>query len=286
MLWLELKRKLFGIRHTAEFDVTNNCQMDCKHCYFHYFKPQQKYNEEDISIWEERLRALHKKGVRYVLLMGGEPSLRMDIIRLAAAIFPYVDVFTNGLIHIPRDIKVQVCLSLDGAEQTNDFIRGKGTYQKALANYENDPRVFVNMTLTKRNYTELEEVIRMTKEKGFRHVVCNIATYVGNPDYQDLAVGQQDWAEVVAHLDKMRKKHPGQLFFFDHMIKWLSQDGAIKNCYWKEQAYHYDAQWGRRDCFTPIGKSCRMCGCYTGALQSPLKVMWHLVKERIKTSLP
>ena len=36
LFWLELKRIIFGVKYFAEVDVTDNCNLRCKHCYhFH-----------------------------------------------------------------------------------------------------------------------------------------------------------------------------------------------------------------------------------------------------------
>ncbi len=172
LFYLELKRKLFGIKHTAEFDLTENCNLRCIHCYHFKKQPIAEFKEESLDVWKYRMLDLFRKGIRNVLLVGGEPALRMDVLMLANEIFPTVYVITNGLIKIPEDFRHTIFLSLDGMEKTNDAIRGEGTFSKIIANYSNDRRVIINMTLMKENYQELEA-------KG---IAGTVKAYSVNPD--------------------------------------------------------------------------------------------------------
>ena len=44
-----------------------------------------------------------------------------------------------------------------------------------MKNYSGDKRVVINMTLTKDNYKELDDVIKIAQENSFNGVVCNIS---------------------------------------------------------------------------------------------------------------
>ena len=73
------------------------------------------------------------------ILFGGEPLIREDIGRVIRAIKErnrYCIIYTNGSL-VPDKIKDillvdQLVISIDGWEATNDNIRGKGAYQKAI----------------------------------------------------------------------------------------------------------------------------------------------------------
>ena len=70
-------------------------------------------------------KILYKNGVRFVLLVGGEPTLRLNLIEKACQIFPFVDVITNGIIKIPEKYNVRIFLSIDGEKSLNQIIRGE-----------------------------------------------------------------------------------------------------------------------------------------------------------------
>ena len=172
--WLDLKRIMFRTKFFAEIDVTDNCNLRCKHCYHFHGKEDLKKQELQISVWEKRFKNLYKSGIRAVLLVGGEPALRQDVLMLADKIFPLVYVITNGTIRIPEKFNHRLFVSLDGLPKTNDSIRGKDVFSKVMKNYSGDKRVIINMTLTKSNYNELEDVTRIAEKNGFEGVVCNI----------------------------------------------------------------------------------------------------------------
>ena len=64
--------------------------------------------------------------------MGGEPLLRQDVLQEGTKLFPKNNVTTNGtidLIHLPRCIYI---VSIDGPEEINDAIRGKGSFRRVM----------------------------------------------------------------------------------------------------------------------------------------------------------
>ena len=99
---LGLKRILTGRKHTCEIDVTNKCNQSCRHCYFYGGGKTPEEKEISIEVWEDRFKQLYEQGIRKVLLVGGEPALRLDVLNLADKIFPVLHVITNGIIKIPE----------------------------------------------------------------------------------------------------------------------------------------------------------------------------------------
>lgn len=168
LMWLEFKRILLGTKYFAEVDVTDNCNLRCKHCY--HFKGKSKFNVKELplDVWKGRFEGLHKRGIRFIILVGGEPSIRKDVLMLADEIFPFVYIITNGTIKVPDGFNRTLFVSLEGLEKINDSIRGKGVFEKVMRNYSGDKRVVINVTVSKDNYKEVGDVVRLAKEKGFR----------------------------------------------------------------------------------------------------------------------
>ncbi len=79
LIFLELRRAIGGVKYFAEVDVTNNCNLRCKHCHNFKGKEEFKIKEVSVDIWKKRFNELYKKGVRFILLVGGEPALRNDV---------------------------------------------------------------------------------------------------------------------------------------------------------------------------------------------------------------
>ncbi|MCW3980594.1 MAG: radical SAM protein [Candidatus Bathyarchaeota archaeon] len=120
LVWLELKRVIFGVKYFAEVDVTDNCNLRCKHCYHFHGKGDFRTLELSIRVWGKRFNELYKSGIRHILLVGGEPALRHDVLMLADRIFPFVYVITNGTIKIPEEFNHWLFVSIGGSRKTND----------------------------------------------------------------------------------------------------------------------------------------------------------------------
>jgi len=279
ILWLDTKRRLFGKVFMAEVDITDNCNLRCKHCYHFHGKQNFKKKELSIEIWKERFNDLYKKGIRFILLVGGEPALRKDVLMLADRIFPFVYVITNGTMKIPDDFNHRLFVSIDGSPETNDSIRGNGVFKKVIKNYKGDKRVIINMTITKDNFKELEDVIKISMENGFRGVVCNIYT----PDIKnknELLIGKRARTSIISELRRVKALYPDNLLLSNKMIKWYEFPNHIGFCYWGDEVLHFDVTWKQRKCFWS-NADCSNCGCLSGSFQSPFGMFRH-PKEMIK----
>src|SRR6185503_2456843 len=111
--------------------------------------------------------------VHVVTLVGGEPMLRQDIIKVFCDEMPRrVCVVTNGTYPLTRfDNLYFYWISLDGTEKVHDSIRGKGSYLKTKKNimeYIKGPNrngkpawkdIWISMTINSLNYTTIEELV-------------------------------------------------------------------------------------------------------------------------------
>ena len=274
VMYLEAKRKLFGTKWFAEFDATNNCNLRCKHCYHFADKTVLQFDEVPLAVWEKRHKELYRNGIRTVLIVGGEPSLRPDLLMLADKIFPLVYIITNGTIKVPDDFNNRIYVSLDGSEKTNDDLRGDGVFKKVIKNYSGDKRVVINMTITKQNYNELEEVVRIAKENGFAGVVCNIYSHAVG-EKSPLVISKSDRGKIIDEFKRVKDIYPDKLLFSKSMLDWYSKANHAGKCYWGDQVLHFYSSWKPRRCFgTNI--DCSDCGCFAGALEIGPSILFNL----------
>ena len=256
----ECKRIITKKKFIAEIDITYRCQLNCTHCYYkHHENIIEKSDEEWFSFFDE----LYLGGVRFILLVGGEPSLRMKLIEYASKKFQFVDVITNGQIKIPETIKCRIFLSIDGSESVNDSIRGVGTYKKAINNYRRDKRVIINFTITENNIDELEKVLIIAKQNSIKSVVCNVITpnVLDNCNKSILSVEIR--SQIIKELLRLKMKHPKTLGLSKAIIKWYEDPDHTNYCYWKSNVLHYDYLFNSKYCFSDL--DCRCCGCFAGA---------------------
>ena len=273
LFWLELKRIVFGTKYFAEVDVTDNCNLRCKHCYHFHGKNSFQTQELSLHIWERRFNRLYREGIRNILLVGGEPALRTDVLMLADRLFPFVYVITNGTIKIPEDFNHRLYVSIDGSRITNDSIRGNGVFSRVMRNYSGDKRVVINMTITRDNYKELEDVIKTAKKHGFNGVVCNICA-AGTDTSFPMAVRKKERKTIIEELKRIKTMYPEDFLLSKTMLIWYEHPDHRGSCHWGDEALHYDVSWNRRRCFGN-NADCSNCGCLAGTFQSPLKMLRH-----------
>jgi MoaA/NifB/PqqE/SkfB family radical SAM enzyme len=284
LLWLDLKRIAFKTKYFAEVDVTDNCNLRCKHCYHFHGKEDIKTQELQISVWEKRFNELYKSGIRAVLLVGGEPALRLDVLMLADKIFPLVYVITNGTIRIPDKFNHRLFVSLDGLPKTNDSIRGDNVFSKVIKNYTEDKRVIINMTLTMSNFNELEDVTRIAEKNGFEGAVCNICA--GGIDHgSSMVVRKEEREALIREMKRVKALFPKRFLMTKAMIKWYEFPDHRDSCIWGDETLHFDVSWNKRRCFGN-GADCSNCGCLAGSFQSILKMIGDLRKMTKITVYP
>ncbi len=211
--------------HSAFLEVTPECNSLCVYC-----RNQENDSSSILKYGEiERIiEELSSIGVKELVITGGEPLLREDLPEIIHAAKEYgleILVATNGRLLNDRfleqtkndNMKIQVSLdSIDG--NTNDMLRGKGSYEGAMNAIklclEHEVPLQISTTITELNYGDIPAVIeygasknspvkiRRFVEKGRgenRHdlVVSDdklemlLEKYVLNPKYNDMVSAEQ-----------------------------------------------------------------------------------------------
>jgi MoaA/NifB/PqqE/SkfB family radical SAM enzyme len=140
------------IPHEFGLQLTNGCNLRCKHCFqwgtggfFHNMNISAQQNELDIEIVKKLF--LYTNEVKSnVYLWGGEPLCYGKWDELCSILEEdprWTVLCTNGLL-IDKKIdsllrisgSLAVMVSLDGFEAENDCIRGKGSFSKIIENID------------------------------------------------------------------------------------------------------------------------------------------------------
>lgn len=174
--------------------VTNNtCNFRCTYCYGDYG------NRKDIPDFTTKellkiIDELKEMGTRILTLHGGESLFRKDfgeILNYAKLRGFYISINSNGTL-IPRRINEikcvdNLCISLDGREESNDRNRGKGSFKQAVAALEaakkNNIPIVVSATLTKDTMMDMKYLAELgrTMEFGIQyHILYNYSEVDGN----------------------------------------------------------------------------------------------------------
>jgi hypothetical protein len=115
------------------YSVTKRCNLNCKGCY-----ARAQHRSDANEMGGDRIRALFAEarslGISFILLAGGEPLMRKELIEIAAGfpeiIFPF---FTNGLLIDGPMIRAAqeaeehwCCGDIEGYVSETDGSRGEG----------------------------------------------------------------------------------------------------------------------------------------------------------------
>jgi radical SAM protein with 4Fe4S-binding SPASM domain len=138
-----VKRPPAGVPHRIVFDPTSRCTLRCRHCPVDASPEAPADDDLPLDRIRSLLLELSLAGVEEILIGGGEPLCHpaiTEILREAAASGLRVILRTNGTLVTPETAGqlagsgiAEIRVAFDGAEQVHDAIRGRGTYQKALA---------------------------------------------------------------------------------------------------------------------------------------------------------
>jgi hypothetical protein len=150
----------------AMVNVTNHCNLACKHCFvFREGNPNQSDGEmkpERLLAELRRLRDRH--GVRHMMWMGGEPMLRWRVLEKGLSLFQSNTITTNGTVPL-KDLgpDLTYVISLDGPREVNDPVRGAGVFDrvmKTVAAIPDDfpPTVMVQCVAHRENQDRFEEL--------------------------------------------------------------------------------------------------------------------------------
>ena len=169
-----------GAPFQVVWDVTNACNLQCKHCYSTSGKLGK--NELTTKQAKKAIDIFDRAGVTILAFSGGEPLIRPDIFDLTKYAHEkgiYVALATNGTLITSEKAQEMinagiqfVQISLDGANpETHDAFRGiKGSFDKTIEGIKNcvSTKLFVEVstTVTKHNYKEIPAIVDLSEALG------------------------------------------------------------------------------------------------------------------------
>lgn len=168
--------------------ITSSCNLHCAGCYSrqnHACSDEAPVDQLSAEEWNKIFDEAEELGISFILLAGGEPLLRSDVISEAARhksiLFP---IFTNGLFIADKYMdmfdkyrNLVPIISIEGDRDTTDTRRGKGVYDKVMESMklikDKDLIFGVSVTVTTENMDEVysREFIDKLTELGCKAVI-------------------------------------------------------------------------------------------------------------------
>ena len=208
--------------------ITSECNLHCAGCYSRCNEatvdeePTRQLSTEE---WSALFDEADEMGISFILLAGGEPLLRRDVIGAAGdrpdILFP---VFTNGTYLDDRYFRLFdkhrnliPILSIEGDREITDERRGDGIYDILIRNMNRlgkEGLIFgVSVTVTKQNLSEVtsDGFLEELSEKGCKAVIY--VEYVPVSDEaKELEIGDEERELLKESMSVLRETYPGMVF--------------------------------------------------------------------------
>ena len=208
--------------------ITSSCNLHCTGCYSRAnnacsdTKPVNQLTGEE---WGDIFRQAKEIGISFIVLAGGEPMLREDVLLKASKcpeiLFP---IFTNGTMLNDDYLKLfddhrnlVPILSIEGDEKITDLRRGNGVYKKlrdSMKVMKKNNIIFgASLTFTKENLSNLlsRQYIDQLHDLGCK-VVFFIEYVPMCEDTMNLAPGDNERDMLLNEIEQLRHDYKDMLF--------------------------------------------------------------------------
>lgn len=264
----------------VSFHITNRCNLRCSYCYANiddrFNKKVRDFTTQEVK---DLIDELYDMGMRWLIILGGEPLVRNDI----GEITKYVnkkgilcELVTNGQLVKEKIEEIKdvdsICFSIDGDEESNDKVRGKGSYKKIIEGLKEASKREItcrlHAVLSKHNKNCLEHLSKISRENNvsFGYSQAIIHDYNRHECFELSDEEIKDfWRELKRYKDE---GHPvyNSNFALKKIINWpLNYNKLVrdKNELPKEIMYKYPPCFlGKRYCYIDSEGVIFLCICH------------------------
>ncbi len=263
--------------------ITSQCNLHCAGCYSRCNHAtvdaapvKQLTGEEWLRIFEEA----DELGISFILLAGGEPMIRRDIIEAAGKrpniLFP---VFTNGTFMDERYFDLFDCcrnlvpiMSIEGEKEVTDARRGPGVYDRLISNMDELHKrglIFgASVTVTTQNLREVSSAsfLKKLSDRGCKAVIF-VEFVPVTDDSKELAPGDADREYLKKEIARLRKEQKEMVY-----ISFPGDEKSSGGCVAAGRGFfHINSHGGAEPCpFSPYSDINVRDTSLREALKSPL----------------
>ena len=208
--------------------ITSLCNLHCAGCYSrcnHATLDEEPVRQLTSAEWLKIFDEADELGVSFILLAGGEPLLRRDIIDAAGRkpniLFP---VFTNGTYIDEQYFKLfDKCrnlvpiMSIEGEKEITDSRRGEGVYDQLISNMDELNRrglIFgASVTVTTENIHEVssDAFLKSLSDRGCKAVIF-VEFVPVTDESRELAPGDDERDYLNNEILRLRRDHPEMVY--------------------------------------------------------------------------
>ena len=200
-------------------NLTKKCNLRCKQCFSDSgtIKAKELTTQEMFKLFDD----MQKYGTFFICLGGGEPFTRedlFDILEYGNKKQLAISIVSNGLLlneqiidKLNKENIDTLWISLDGLEKNHEFLRGKGTFQKALDAISLISRKFtrkkaIRISLNNKNIGEYKELIKIAEENNFDLIRFTPILSFGRAKQEDLTITQDQYIDFINKIKQIESK--------------------------------------------------------------------------------
>ena len=263
--------------------ITSQCNLHCAGCYSrcnHATVDGEPVRQLTAEEWLRIFEEADELGISFILLAGGEPMIRRDVIEAAGRhpniLFP---VFTNGTFMderyfglLDRCRNLIPVMSIEGEKETTDARRGEGVYDRLIGNMDALSQrglVFgASVTVTTQNIREVssDAFLKKLSDRGCKAVI--FVEFVPVTDESaDLAPGDAEREYLSREIERLREEHPEMVY-----ISFPGDEKSSGGCVAAGRGFfHINSHGGAEPCpFSPYSDMNVRDTSLREALRSPL----------------
>lgn len=216
----EVYEEIEYVPKLAHIVVNRKCNLFCQHCDWpERFSVEEKETSE--KEWRKFVHSFSGVGGKMIAVCGREPFLtkasRSKVATIATqAVMDKVAIgainnghFIDKFISEHPDVKFDYLdISLEGLEDINDEIRGKGSFRKAIEGLELAiqnkiaEKIFISLTLTNLNIGKLEDFVREISDLGCGNFVFHTLV-PGEYVNDELKLSDDDFLNLIPQFESL-----------------------------------------------------------------------------------
>jgi MoaA/NifB/PqqE/SkfB family radical SAM enzyme len=219
-------------------EITNRCNLQCKHCYM-CSDPASCIEATNTQEWLDFFNDLKKDFTSKVdiHITGGEPLVRKDIFVILDHLKKLkfsLGIVTNGLLLTPEIIgKISkytnsLSISLDGFEESHDYLRNAPVFKETLNNIKNIKKhgisnITIKTTVYKKNLNDLKDFYVFIQELDIDQWHLFAMEPMGRGDINNKEIlSHKEYEGLCSFVDEIKKDNNIKVIFGEQQGSSLS----------------------------------------------------------------
>jgi MoaA/NifB/PqqE/SkfB family radical SAM enzyme len=265
-LYFLIKRSLFKVSFPLgiSVDLTNRCNLRCKHCYFINQHQKEELSDEGVLARITELKKMYPS-VMHAGWLGGEPLLRKELLIQCTQLFPLNLIVTNGTIVLPVISNSVFNVSVDGTREYYEKIRGRGVYDKVKENANRkDIRINIACVLNRLNSDCIEAFLKEWKNTFIQGISFSFYTPQKGVDDSLFLDGTRKDLLIDRLLD-LKKEYGDFILNSSSVLKMMKSRTSSEitlRCMSPKALLSIDAKGNiKNPCVMGSATDCSRCGC-------------------------